>query len=105
MVVFRNAAEGAMDVAEMGPIEYGREDCLCAYRTVGRLRVHFVHDGHGLFLLSFGRWLDVQVGRRRLSRRALGNFSAMPSVSARERISIQTSAGSIPARCHSATRW
>src|SRR3984893_7707014 len=41
----------------------------------------------------------------RLSPRALGSFSAMPSVSARERISIHTSAGSMPARCHSATRW
>src|SRR6202048_1533960 len=34
-------------------------DRLRAWCTVGRLPSHFVHHGHGLFLLSFGWCLDV----------------------------------------------
>src|ERR1700694_6188143 len=40
-------------------VQYGGMDRLRAYCTVGRLRVHFVYHGHGLFLLSFGWCLDV----------------------------------------------
>src|ERR1700722_7646405 len=40
----------------MGFVQYGG---MCACCTVRRWRVHFVHDGHGLFLLSFGWSLDV----------------------------------------------
>src|ERR1700730_10594605 len=40
-------------------VQYGGTDRLRAYCTVGRLRVHFVYDGHSLFLLSFSWCLDV----------------------------------------------
>src|ERR1700730_6784847 len=43
----------------MGFVEYGGMDRLRACCTVGRLRSHFVHNGHCLSLLSFGWCLDV----------------------------------------------
>src|ERR1700736_6048912 len=43
----------------MGIVQYGGMDRLWACCIVSRLRIHFVHDGHGLFLLSFGWWLVV----------------------------------------------
>src|SRR5258708_34174818 len=89
----------------MGRVQDRGRDRLRACCTVDRLRVHFVDDGHGSFLLSFGRSLDDADWVPSLSLRVLGGFSAMPSVSARERISIHTCDGSMPARCHSATRW
>src|SRR5258708_3377698 len=42
----------------MGPVQDRGTDRLRACCTVDRLRVHFVDDGHGSFLLSFGRSLD-----------------------------------------------
>src|SRR5580704_2570493 len=48
-----------MDVAQMGFVQYGGMDRVRAWCTVGRLRAHFVHDSHCLFLLSFGWWFDV----------------------------------------------
>src|ERR1700722_3750742 len=56
----------------------------------------FVDDSHGPF--PPGARLTSWVGRCGSSRRALGGFSAMPSMSARARISIHTSVGSMPAR-------
>ncbi|WP_426414229.1 hypothetical protein [Bradyrhizobium ganzhouense] len=43
----------------MGAVQYGGMDRLCACCIIGRLRIRFVHDGHGLYLLSFGCWLVV----------------------------------------------
>src|ERR1700738_4781054 len=43
----------------MGFVQYGGVDCRCADLIADRCCVHVTHNGHGLFLLSFGWWLDV----------------------------------------------
>src|ERR1700730_613783 len=86
--------QGALNDGLKRPVSDGNDSVLLCDPWLARRRL-FDDDSHGLFL-SGGR-LTFRIGRQRLSLRALGSFSAMPSVSARERISIQTSAGSMPA--------